>query len=288
MPLIHPKSIKRAIANVTAFGDTDVFPFPFENWLIKERTDDVVAIVQEIDANFEALIESSPPQFESTLVPAGYTGFRWATQIDPFWNLYLLSLMVSVGDKLEIARVPLESSIVHSYRFDSNGGERIFLNDHGWSSFMLPDEVTDARELSERLLLGIPPYIDRARPLLGSDPSHAPLVKDDRWVPVRPTFIGVGLLDNCEGDLRFGGNLVEVKSGERNLRSSDFRQVLIYFCLSVITETAPLNSCLLLNPRQGYRIYLEFNDLVAAISGLSTVEFVAIFRDYLVDWKECD
>jgi hypothetical protein len=133
------------------------------------------------------------------------------------------------------------------------------------------EEVFEASTLAARIRLGIPPYARRDTP-----------------VTYRPPFTGVGLLSDCQGDIRYGNTLIEIKSGERNLRTSDFRQVITYYVLSVLSEENPIGSCLILNARQGYRCYFDFSDLIETTSGMPLVEFTASFRDYLVDWKMCD
>ena len=35
------------------------------------------------------------------LAPVGYTGFRWAMQIDPIWNAAYLSWVLSIADQIE-------------------------------------------------------------------------------------------------------------------------------------------------------------------------------------------
>lgn len=132
-------------------------------------------------------------------------------------------------------------------------------------------EHRDAREIAARLRDGIPGFITHGTAL----------------VP-EPSYPGLGALARCTADLRYGRCLVEVKSGDRSLRSIDFRQVLIYHLLSAMSEDDTLHNCLIINPRQGYRIFFEFSDLVAAISGKTIVEFSAQFRDYLVEWEACD
>lgn len=135
MPLVDKKHFKRAIANVIGHGDTDVFPFPFENWLFRENEEAVFKILARIDKDFDDLIETNSPQFESTLAPVGYTGFRWATQIDPFWNAYMLAMVISCGKEIEATRIPVSEQSVHSYRFLPEG-DALFSKDHGWASFM--------------------------------------------------------------------------------------------------------------------------------------------------------
>lgn len=136
---------------------------------------------------------------------------------------------------------------------------------------MINEEIQEAMLLSKRIAQGVPPY-----------------VRGDTLGHYRPNFSGIGILSDCSGDIRYNDVLVEIKSGERNLRTSDFRQVITYYVLSVLSEEKPLSKCLILNARQGYRFFFEFSELIEAASGMPLVEFTAAFRDYLVDWKMCD
>ena len=42
-------------------------------------------------------LSQNPPVNITTCVPLGYTEFRWATQIDPTWNIYLVALVLSMA-----------------------------------------------------------------------------------------------------------------------------------------------------------------------------------------------
>lgn len=136
---------------------------------------------------------------------------------------------------------------------------------------LTPDEEYEAASIGNRLVEAIPEY----------------LPKQDIFQH-RPRLRGLGALTDCYADMAFGTTLVEVKSGERNLRSIDFRQIIIYYVLSSMREEGSYNYCYIVNPRQGYRIFFNFDSLIAAVSAKPPVEFVAGFSDYLVDWKACD
>jgi Reverse transcriptase (RNA-dependent DNA polymerase) len=130
---------RQAIDNVISHGDTDVFPHPFENLIFYDRRDDVLGLLESIhrDADFEERIAASPPSNESMLAPIGYTGFRWATQLDPLWNLYLLGLVLSVADVIEAARIGVERHVIFSYRYSyDDTSHDVFRRDVGWTQFM--------------------------------------------------------------------------------------------------------------------------------------------------------
>lgn len=73
----------------------------------------------------------------------GYTGYRWATQIDPYWNIMFLGLVLHLGSKIESARV--SDDIVYSYRFKPcfNNGS-LFDTETNWRKFQT-DSLTLAQ-----------------------------------------------------------------------------------------------------------------------------------------------
>jgi hypothetical protein len=130
------QAIRRAILNVVNHGDTDIFPYPVENRILNDKADEIVAHLLEINADFDKYLTAYPPANYGALAPVGYTGFRWATQIDPVWNVYFLALVIKLGDKIESARLPTAANTIYSYRF--NGDESsadLFDRNFGWRSF---------------------------------------------------------------------------------------------------------------------------------------------------------
>ncbi|ADC63994.1 RNA-directed DNA polymerase (Reverse transcriptase) [Allochromatium vinosum DSM 180] len=111
-------AIDIALHNIAKHGDTDVFPFPFETHLFFDNHAECKKILLDIHANFDNYMAQSPPSTLDTLTQVGYTGFRWATQIEPFWNAYYLALVVSIAEEIESSRVPIEKESVFSYRYE--------------------------------------------------------------------------------------------------------------------------------------------------------------------------
>lgn len=138
MPEIYRKNIRRAVKNVVSYGDTDILPYSFENVLIRKNEENFISLVENMSSDFKNQIEQLSPQFESTLIPTGYNGYRWVTQIDPFWNAYLLSAIIRHGEDIELARLPIENNQIHSYRYDSDEEkDSLFLDNYNWRSFMM-------------------------------------------------------------------------------------------------------------------------------------------------------
>lgn len=130
------KYFEFAVDNIIKFGDTDIFPFPIENHLFYDLKDETISLLLKIFNDFDNFVVSHSPQNESMLSPAGYTGFRWATQIDPIWNAYLLGLVLSISDKIEESRIQKEKNLVFSYRIKLNEKDKTIFDDkYGWLQF---------------------------------------------------------------------------------------------------------------------------------------------------------
>jgi hypothetical protein len=69
------------------------------------------------------------------LTQVGYTGFRWATQIEPFWNAYYLSLVIYLADQIEKERIPEDHKVVFSYRYKWNPTEAKLFKDISWTDY---------------------------------------------------------------------------------------------------------------------------------------------------------
>jgi len=112
------KDLELAIENVVSFGDTDIFPYPMETHVFHDLRDRTVELLEQIHASFDTYLTTSPPTHLNALSPVGHTGFRWSTQLDPIWNLYVLAAVIALGRDIEAARLPVDRQIVFSYRFD--------------------------------------------------------------------------------------------------------------------------------------------------------------------------
>ncbi|OEZ80609.1 reverse transcriptase (RNA-dependent DNA polymerase) [Janthinobacterium sp. HH106] len=125
-----------AVQNIARHGDTDVFPFPIENHVLYDEEDLVVSALLKINSDISASISDNPPIVEGMLSPVGYTGFRWATQLDPLWNAYFLGLVLSIAEKIEAARLPIEKENIFSYRLNLDSTDKTIFNKNiGWMQF---------------------------------------------------------------------------------------------------------------------------------------------------------
>ena len=126
---------KRALRNIVALGDTDVFPFPFERYLFADRLDECVDHALERSKHFDAAINSHPPVNIDTQSQVGYTGFRHVTLIDPLWNVYYLAFILSISEQIENVRIPIEEGRVFSYRYGWNNHHSTIFKDINWADY---------------------------------------------------------------------------------------------------------------------------------------------------------
>lgn len=107
-----------AIENMSKHGDTDIFPFPFETRMFSDIKSDLINSLIETFDNLEDRRTAAPPVCINSFSSVGYTGYRWATQIDPYWNVFFLGLVISLADSIE--KIRLDNNYIYSYRYSPN------------------------------------------------------------------------------------------------------------------------------------------------------------------------
>ena len=135
MPHDMATSFRWAVENIATWGDTDVFPLPPENHVFHDLPSDCVAALLEMHSTLDESLAAHPPVNHSTLAPVGYVGFRWATEIDPLWNAYLLGLVLSISDEIQAARVPAASGAAFSYYLRGDPGGADIFRKNEWPDF---------------------------------------------------------------------------------------------------------------------------------------------------------
>lgn len=142
---MEQKFIELAVNNIVNYGDTDIFPYPIENVIFYDKKPEIIKLLQEYDKSFFEIVNKIPPLNINTCSPVGYTGFRWATQIDPLWNAYLLALVVGIAENIESNRIPIEKKVVYSYRYQPSIDDgSLFSKENNWTAFQ-----KDSLEMAE-------------------------------------------------------------------------------------------------------------------------------------------
>lgn len=128
---------KLAIKNIVSHGDTDILPFPFERFILEDKEKDVVELLHRHNDSFDDHLARYSPLNVSALAPVSYFGFRWATQLDYIWNVYLRACVLVISKEIEDARIPVDDNCVFSYRLapDTSSGS-LFDRSVGFRAFM--------------------------------------------------------------------------------------------------------------------------------------------------------
>ncbi|MDF8262867.1 RNA-directed DNA polymerase [Luteipulveratus flavus] len=129
------RSFDLAVRNIARWGDTDVFPFAPENHVLHDNADKVVALLTSIHSDFKSRLRDDPPTTDVALQLVTNEGFRWATQLDPVWNAYLLGLVLESASAIERNRAPSEDLSVFSYRFDIDEDRASLFRADSWLNF---------------------------------------------------------------------------------------------------------------------------------------------------------
>ena len=128
-------AVDAAIRNVVEFGDTDLFADPIEARWLQAAPEQARQAVLTLHENFR-LRRPGRPEVLRALFPVGHSGYRLGTQIDPVWNLYLLSLVILAGPAIEPSRPARSREMVYSFRFMApDERARIFDPECGWRAF---------------------------------------------------------------------------------------------------------------------------------------------------------
>lgn len=100
-----------AIDHITEYGDTDIFPFPFELRFLAQRKDVVAKELSKLELN-----QYHPLSLVEALVPKSKFGFRVAHQPFAIDTVIFTSLVLSIFDAVEDGRDPPEHNRAFSYR----------------------------------------------------------------------------------------------------------------------------------------------------------------------------
>lgn len=130
-----------ALGNIIRHGDTDIFPFPFESRLFENKKQVVNESLIKTFEEFEKKLIETPPNQINSFSSIGYYGYRWATQIDPFWNAFFLGLVLKIAQNIEDIRSSTNN--VYSYRFKPNTEEgSLFDKNISWRKYQ-EDSITE-------------------------------------------------------------------------------------------------------------------------------------------------
>jgi hypothetical protein len=128
---IGKDSLDWALAHAERYGDTDIFPTPFEIRAIRNSWDSLRDWLARQD-----LDTWSVRVLRKCMAPKGRFAYRVATQLDPLDFLFYTALVYEIGSDLERFRLPSSEQVVHSFRFAPSDVGRMFDPSYGYSTFL--------------------------------------------------------------------------------------------------------------------------------------------------------
>jgi hypothetical protein len=130
MDKLTEQSLEWALSHISAFGDTDIFPVPFEFEAIKHSWNWIKAEILDYDLSGYRL-----NAFQRILVPKPGGSFRVALQLDPIDSLVYTAMIYEIAEKVEKNRVAVDQRIACSYRVELNADGSFFRKDNGYPDF---------------------------------------------------------------------------------------------------------------------------------------------------------
>lgn len=100
---------------------------------------------------------------------------------------------------------------------------------------------------------------------------------------IRPAIPGLEWIASGHGDFAIGDTLIETKCSSRRFSSADYRQIAIYWALSysasIEGKGREWRRFILLNPRRGESVAMDFDKFLSVVSGgLTKVSVLQIFQ----------
>ena len=127
---LQTSSLDWALKQAEGFGDTDIFPLPFEFSAIRHDWCRLAKLLSSED-----ILKWVVRPHRECLSPKSAHSFRISTQLDPLDWLIYTALVYEVGTDLESFRLPQEEDVVFSYRFEPQSDGTMFSRGTGYSHF---------------------------------------------------------------------------------------------------------------------------------------------------------
>lgn len=118
---LSKQSVERAIDHITKYGDTDVFPHVCEIHFMRERRDDIVNELSQLD-----LRSYQPRQAIEVLSPKSRYGFRIVHQLHFVDTILFTASVIEIGEDLENLKANPDDPGPFAYRFNADSSDSLF------------------------------------------------------------------------------------------------------------------------------------------------------------------
>lgn len=131
MLTLQANSLNWALEHALRYGDTDVFPLPFEYEAIQH---DWTELRKWLEG--QNILEWQVRPHRTLLSPKAKHGFRVITQLDPLDFLIFAATIREIAPDIEASRIPVNQKIVFSYRFATGTDGQLFDSNIGYEAFL--------------------------------------------------------------------------------------------------------------------------------------------------------
>jgi hypothetical protein len=154
---LQPESLSWALSHTQRFGDTDVFPVPFEYKSVAHNWSAIDPHLKQIDFGTHKI---SSDHRVMVMKPGG--GFRAAIQLDPLDQLMYTAAVYECADLVEKSRIPASQRVACSYRVKLTPQGEFFMPDNGWADFHLQSKLlAETAQYSHVLLVDISDFYNQ-------------------------------------------------------------------------------------------------------------------------------
>ncbi len=131
MLTVQEPSLDWALRHALAYGDTDVFPIPFEYRAIQHDWDNVRPYLAA-----QNVLEWAVRPHRVLLSPKAKYGFRFITQLDPLDFLLFSAVVSEMAQEIEGRRIAVHDNKVFSYRVSIDESGQLFDPRIGYRSYL--------------------------------------------------------------------------------------------------------------------------------------------------------
>lgn len=154
---LSSEALEWAKTHVLKFGDTDIFPVPFEYEALAHGWLSLRPLLERLDLGS---YQVRPDRRVLVVKPGG--GFRAVTQLDPIDHLIYTAAVYECAKKIEEARIPAEENVACSYRIDPTPQGSFFKCGSGWDTFHnRSKQLAQTPEYSHVLVADIADFYNR-------------------------------------------------------------------------------------------------------------------------------
>lgn len=128
---LQPQSYDWALNHIEKFGDTDIFPLPFEFSAIRAYWEQDV----KPELSQQNVLDWELRAYRRLLTPKHRYGFRISTQLDPLDSITFTALMYEIGRDIESFRIIKDLNIAFANRFFPDDDGQMYDPNYNWDAF---------------------------------------------------------------------------------------------------------------------------------------------------------